>query len=124
MGVLTGLFVVTFTVTLVLATPEKSDSNTFTGDIPLSKRRLTDAQVKDILLDERASRILRLLLEKSLRSRMQNRLGGVYQHKKAFWQPMNGPLPVQTRIASFGSRIEPNREAQGPAGFKAMRYGR
>lgn len=44
--------------------------------------------------------------------------------RKAFWQPMGGPLPVETRLASFGSRIEPDRTAESPNGFKGMRYGR
>ena len=43
-----------------------------------------------------------------------------------FWQPMGGPLPVQTRFVSFGSRLEPDRTSkqEGPGGIKAMRYGR
>ncbi len=49
----------------------------------------------------------------------------VVHKRKAFWQSMGGPLPVQTRLASFGSRIEPDRTGGSqPQRFKAMRYGR
>ena len=48
----------------------------------------------------------------------------VAQKRKAFWQPMGGPLPVETRLASFGSKIVPDDSRNGPNGFKAMRYGR
>ena len=45
--------------------------------------------------------------------------------RNTFWRPMGGPLPVQTRFVSFGSRLEPDRaQDNGPAGIKAMRYGR
>jgi hypothetical protein len=49
----------------------------------------------------------------------------VINKRKAFWQSMGGPLPVETRLASFGSRIEPDRTgSNSPQRFKAMRYGR
>ena len=48
------------------------------------------------------------------------------KRSNTFWQPMGGPLPVQTRFVSFGNRLEPDRTSQqdGPSGIKAMRYGR
>lgn len=48
------------------------------------------------------------------------------EKRKAFWQPMSGPLPVETRLASFGSRIEANQGSPkiNPNILKAMRYGK
>nr|AHB62366.1 neuropeptide KY precursor [Platynereis dumerilii] len=60
-------------------------------------------------------------------NQMKNLLEKEMSKRKAFWQPMmGGPLPVETRLASFGSRIEPDRTepGSGPNGIKAMRYGR
>ncbi|ELT91919.1 hypothetical protein CAPTEDRAFT_216446 [Capitella teleta] len=49
----------------------------------------------------------------------------VAEKRGSFWRPMGGPLPVQTRFVSFGSRLEPDHtKDDGPAGIKAMRYGR
>lgn len=48
----------------------------------------------------------------------------VEQKRKAFWQPIGGPLPVETRLASFGSKIEPDSSRASSHAFKAMRYGR
>ncbi len=44
--------------------------------------------------------------------------------RKAFWQQIGGPLPVATRLASFGSKIEPDGSRVSSHAFKAMRYGR
>ena len=44
--------------------------------------------------------------------------------RKPFWQPMGGPLPVETRLASFGTKIIPDDSHNAPNRFKAMRYGR
>ncbi len=44
--------------------------------------------------------------------------------RKAFWQQLGGPLPVATRLASFGSKIEPDGSRVSSHAFKAMRYGR
>lgn len=44
--------------------------------------------------------------------------------RKPFWQPMGGPLPVETRLASFGQKIIPDESHETPNRFKAMRYGR
>ena len=45
--------------------------------------------------------------------------------RNAFWAPMAGPLPVETRFAGFGSRIEPSKsKSRMQSGIKAMRYGR
>lgn len=47
------------------------------------------------------------------------------QKRSSYWRPMGGPLPVQTRFVSFGSRLEPDHtKEEGPVGIKAMRYGR
>ena len=49
--------------------------------------------------------------------------------RKAFWQPLRGPLPVETRFANFGSRLEPEKGRLGHnngnniKAMKAMRYG-
>ena len=45
--------------------------------------------------------------------------------KKAFWQPVGGPLPIETRLVSFGTRLGNDDRLQNiAAGIKAMRYGR
>merc|ERR1712227_270069 len=44
----------------------------------------------------------------------------------SYWQTQaEEALPrVQTRLSTFGSKITPDRNAESPNGFKAMRYGR
>lgn len=44
--------------------------------------------------------------------------------RNSFWQPMGGPVPVETRFVSFGSRLEPEDANVAKGGIKAMRYGR
>ncbi|KAK2165495.1 hypothetical protein LSH36_49g03023 [Paralvinella palmiformis] len=47
------------------------------------------------------------------------------KRKSAFWQPMGGPLPVETRFVSFGDQSESSDEEQLPMSvIRAMRYGR
>ena len=46
-------------------------------------------------------------------------------NKRNFWQPMGGPLPVETRLVSFGNRLQGEGGTTGPGSSnKAMRYGR
>ncbi len=72
------------------------------------------------------SRLESAYLENALRDYVQrNAAGGMRKRQSGFWQPMGGPLPVETRFVSFGSRLEPDKPVQtSGAGIKAMRYGR
>ena len=49
---------------------------------------------------------------------------GMPEKRNPFWQQIGGPLPVATRLASFGSKIEPDGSRTSSHAFKAMRYGR
>lgn len=49
---------------------------------------------------------------------------GMLEKRNPFWQQIGGPLPVNTRLASFGSKIEPDGSRTSSHAFKAMRYGR
>lgn len=46
-----------------------------------------------------------------------------YGKRNFAWQPMGGPLPVETRLVAFGSKLGPGG-GEGGSSNKAMRYGR
>lgn len=112
-----------------------------TADSPPSslrdKRSLSTIDALSHLDDETVDREILPLLVKIFRERlhdlrnkrqpelMEDIPKAYVSKRKAFWQPMSGPLPVETRLASFGSRIEPEGDSSHRIGvLKTMRYGR
>jgi hypothetical protein len=95
------------------------------SDIARLERSVHNNYLDDWDRVERALiRLEKQLLAENL-GRVRDTVGHVYKRKSAFWQPMGGPLPVETRFVSFGNRKSADEAAASPSGgMKAMRYGR
>ena len=94
---------------------------------PISKRDVTQEE-NEALTKLLISDLIKELKKESYYAR-QTRLSSdvnqkMMEKRNPFWQQIGGPLPVATRLASFGSKIEPDGSRTSSHAFKAMRYGR
>ncbi len=90
---------------------------------PITKRDVTQEE-NEALIKLLISDLIKELKKESYDGRFEPAINEEFQKRNAFWQQIGGPLPVNTRLASFGSKIEPDGSRASSHAFKAMRYGR
>ena len=112
-------------LTELLETKDESYNDndaTLDNKSPISKRDVTQEE-NEALTKLLISNLIKELNKESYYTR-QAHDEGMPKKRNPFWQQIGGPLPVATRLASFGSKIEPDGSRTSSHAFKAMRYGR
>ncbi len=117
-------------LTNLLEDKEESYSDNAAGlgnKSPIAKRDV-GGQDNEALVKLLLSELIKELKKQTYYERMPAAAAGFededLRKRNAFWQPIGGPLPVNTRLASFGTKIEPDGSRASSHAFKAMRYGR